>query len=73
MRGCRHLRGTNVHGTRKLLRLAVECDIRAFQYISSTSAAGPGATGYGLNKWAVEQRVLRSSAVSCTAHANRPD
>jgi nonribosomal peptide synthetase MxcG len=71
MRGYRHLRVTNVHGTRELLRLAAECDIRVFHYISSTSAARPGATGYGLSKWAAERLVMAAARRGLTASVYR--
>ncbi|MGB6162395.1 MAG: amino acid adenylation domain-containing protein [Pseudonocardiaceae bacterium] len=71
MRGYRHLRGTNVHGTRELLRLTAECDIRAFHYISSTSAARPGGTGYSLSKWAAEQLVMAAARRGLTASVYR--
>lgn len=71
MRGYRHLRATNVHGTRELLRLAAECDIRVFHYISSASAAQPGDTGYGLSKWAAERLVIAAARRGLTVSVYR--
>ncbi|MGH3828855.1 MAG: amino acid adenylation domain-containing protein [Pseudonocardiaceae bacterium] len=71
MRGYRHLRVTNVFGTHELLRLAAECDIRVFHYISSASAAQPGDAGYGLSKWAAEQLVMAAARRGLTASVYR--